>query len=242
MTVLRNIAFYLAFYGGSVVLVLIALTVIALAPAQLAAIARQWSRWHQWCVRRLLRIRIVETGQRPRGLVLFAIKHEAFFEAIALPALFDNPVVIAKQELFDIPGWGRVARAFGAIPVARGDGAKALRSMVRSAKALAKGSRPVVIFPEGTRVPHGERPDLQAGFAAMYKVLGLPVVPVAVNSGPLYQRKWKRSGTLEIRFGDAIPAGLPREEIEARVRTEINALNGPGLDQDKDRDQGRAGG
>lgn len=225
MTILRNIAFYLAFYGGSVGLVIASLIVRIFGPDHLAAMARRWSRWHHWCVRHLLGIRIVEAGQRAEGMAFYAMKHEAFFEAIAMPALFANPVVMAKQELFDIPGWGRVAAAYGLIPVARGDGAKALRAMVRAVKPLAQGPRPVVIFPEGRRIPHGQRPPLQAGFAAMYKVLGLPVIPVAVDSGPLYHRRWKRSGTLTIKFGEPIPPGLPRDEVEARVHAAINALN-----------------
>ena len=83
----------------------------------------------------------------------------------------------------------------------------------------------MVIFPEGTRVPHGQRPALQAGFAGLYKMLGLPVVPIAVRSGTIYHRRWKRRGTIEILVGEPIPPGLPREEIEARVTAAINALN-----------------
>lgn len=157
--------------------------------------------------------------------VLYAIKHESFFEAIDAPRLLRFPSVFAKKELFDIPGWGRAARAYGLVPVARDEGAKALMQMIRSAKALSAEGRPLVIFPEGTRVPHGERMPLQAGFAGLYKMLGLPVVPVAVNSGPLYHRKLKRSGTITYRFGEMIPAGLPREEVEERVLDAINALN-----------------
>jgi 1-acyl-sn-glycerol-3-phosphate acyltransferase len=74
-------------------------------------------------------------------------------------------------------------------------------------------------------VPHGTRPPLQAGFAGLYKMLGLPVIPVAVDSGPLYNRRWKRHGTIRYCFGAEIPPGLPREEIEARVHAAINALN-----------------
>ncbi|OYX45080.1 MAG: 1-acyl-sn-glycerol-3-phosphate acyltransferase, partial [Sphingomonadales bacterium 32-64-22] len=69
------------------------------------------------------------------------------------------------------------------------------------------------------------RAPLRAGFAGIYKVVGLPVVPVAVNSGPLYHRVWKRPGTITLRFGEAIPPGLPREEVEERVCTAINILN-----------------
>jgi 1-acyl-sn-glycerol-3-phosphate acyltransferase len=56
-------------------------------------------------------------------------------------------------------------------------------------------------------------------------MLGLPVIPVAVDSGPLYHCRWKRSGTIRYRFGEVIPPGLPRQEIEARVHAAINALN-----------------
>ena len=72
---------------------------------------------------------------------------------------------------------------------------------------------------------HGTQPPLQSGFAGLYKLLGLPVVPVALDSGPCYHRRWKRRGTITIRVGEPIPAGLPRDEIEARVVAAINVLN-----------------
>jgi 1-acyl-sn-glycerol-3-phosphate acyltransferase len=74
-------------------------------------------------------------------------------------------------------------------------------------------------------VPHGTEPPLQAGFAGLYKLLGLPVVPVAVDSGPLYHRRWKRAGVVTYRFGEPVPPGLAREEAEARVHAAMNALN-----------------
>ena len=110
---------------------------------------------------------------RPGGPALYAIKHESFFDAIDLPNYLDFPVPFAKQELFAIPGWGRAARAYGSVPVAREEGAKALRQMLAEAKRYAATGRPLAIFPEGTRVPHGERAALQAGFAGLYKLLGL---------------------------------------------------------------------
>ena len=99
--------------------------------------------------------------------------------------------------------------------------------MLAEARTFIGTGRPLAIFPEGTRVPHGTRPPLQAGFAGIYKLLGLPVVPVAVDSGTLYHRWWKRPGTITLHFGEPIPPGLPRDEIEARVHAAINLLNTP---------------
>lgn len=72
---------------------------------------------------------------------------------------------------------------------------------------------------------HGERGELRAGFAGLYKLIGLPVVPVAVNSGPLYHRRLKRPGIITYRFGEIIPPGLPRAEVESQVLDAINSLN-----------------
>jgi 1-acyl-sn-glycerol-3-phosphate acyltransferase len=107
----------------------------------------------------------------------------------------------------------------------RGAGAKGLRAMLAQAQGFVGGGRPLAIFPEGTRIPHGARPPLRSGFAGLYKLLGLPVVPVAIDSGPTYHRWWKRRGTITVRFGETIPPGLPREEIEGRVHAAINVLN-----------------
>ncbi|MGX7950950.1 lysophospholipid acyltransferase family protein [Tsuneonella sp. HG249] len=225
MNVVRSLAFYLVFYFGSLFYTSGSLAVLPFSPAAFRKVVRGWSRWQRWSVTAILGIEIREEGTRPIGAAMYAIKHESFFEAIDLPALLHNPVVFAKEQLFRIPLWGASAQAFGVVPVARDQGAKALRAMLASAKALTADGRPLAIFPEGTRVPHGTEPPLQAGFAGLYKMLGLPVVPVAVNSGPLYHRRWKRRGVITYRFGEPIPPGLPREEAEARVHAAMNALN-----------------
>ena len=84
-----------------------------------------------------------------------------------------------------------------------------------------------MIFPEGTRVAPGERPDLRPGIAGLYKTLGLPVYPVALNTGRLWPKgKFLRHpGVVTVQVGEPIPPGLPREDIEARIHTAINVLN-----------------
>ena len=224
-SVLRSLAFYLAFYSGTVFFVLGALAALPFSRVTFMQIIRGWSRFHRLRVTGLLGIRVVVRGTPPTGDVLVAMKHESFFEAIDLPALLGSPVVFAKVQLLQIPLWGNVARAYGMVAVERDKGAKALRAMIAAARGFMGQGRGFIIFPEGTRVPAGTRPPLQAGFAGLYKLLGLPVVPAAVDSGRLYHRRWKRAGTITISFGDAIPAGLPREEIEARVHAAINTLD-----------------
>jgi len=225
IAVLRSLAFYVAFYGGTIVYVVVALASLAFSRAWFLRIVSGWGWWHRICARAMLGIKVRIDGEMPTGGALVAMKHESFFEAIDLPNMFDNPVVFAKAELLRIPGWGKVGRIYGLIPVERDQGAKTLRHMLATARARMDEGRVLVIFPEGTRVPHGARPPLQAGFAGLYKLLGLPVVPVAVDSGPLYHRPWKRAGTLTFRVGETIPPGLPRDEAEARVREAINVLN-----------------
>lgn len=223
--VLRSLLFYMLFYGGSVWLAFVVTARLMLPGQGFVHTVHSWTRWHRWCVVHVLRIRVQIEGPVPAGQVLVALKHEAGFEALDLPVLLDRPAIFAKVELLKVPLWGRAGRHYGLIGVERDQGAKALRAMIGAARQYTAQGRVLAIFPEGTRVRHGQQPALQAGFAGVYKLLGLPVVPAAVNSGELYRRLWKRPGTITYRFGETIPAGLPREEIEARVVAAINALN-----------------
>lgn len=223
--VLRSLLFYPVFYVGSIVYVVSATVMMVLHPAWIPTIVLRWSAFHRRCTHSILGIRVVVEGTLPTSDVLMAMKHESFFEAIDAPNLIPKCGVIAKAELLRIPLWGKAGAYYGLIGVERDQGARALRTMLVEARKVIAAGRVLVIFPEGTRVPHGTRAPLAAGFAGLYKMLKLPVVPVAIDSGALYHRRWKRAGTITIRVGDPIPSGLPREEIEARVQDAINALN-----------------
>jgi 1-acyl-sn-glycerol-3-phosphate acyltransferase len=185
-----------------------------------------WALFHYWLVRHILGIRFEWQGRIPDGPFLIAVKHQAMIEAVDTLRFAKSPVVVMKRELSQMPLWGKAARAYGVIGVDREAGAAALREMMVEAKKAAAGGRPVIIFPEGTRVPVGQSPPLQSGFAGLYRMLKLPVVPVAVDSGRLWPRHRfvKRPGIVTFRFGEPIPPGLPRGEIEAAVHKAINAL------------------
>jgi 1-acyl-sn-glycerol-3-phosphate acyltransferase len=147
------------------------------------------------------------------------------FETLEMLRLSRLPVIVEKKELADIPFFGWLTRRYGVIAVERSAGAKALRTLVEEGKRAIASGRPVVIYPEGTRVRVGDTPRLKSGFTALYRALGLPVVPVAVDSGRLWGRGLvHRPGTITFKIGEAIPPGLKRDAVEARVHAAINTL------------------
>lgn len=228
MRLVRSLLFALVFYPGSVVAVLLVLPAALIGSGSLRAVVHGWVAFHRACARLLLGIRTRIDGEVPQGAVLIAAKHQSMFETIEMVAILERPAVVLKRELADIPGWGWAARRYGVIPIDRAGGATALRRMMSAAQAAIAQGRPIVIFPEGTRVTPGEQPPLQPGFAGLYRALRLPVVPVALDSGRLWPRRGfaKRPGVVTMRFGEPVPAGLPRAEVEARVHRAINLLDG----------------
>ena len=235
MAWLRSALFAVVFYAGTVVYVLSGIAVIPLGRRPVRRVAEGWARFHRFCARRLLSVRTRVEGTLPKAPVLVAAKHQSMFETTEMVVLLDKPAIFMKQELAEIPLWGRLTGLYGIIPVDRAGGAAALRKMLRAAGEAVEEGRPIVIFPEGTRVAYGDAPPLGAGFAGLYRVLNLPVVPVALDTGRLWPRHkfLKRSGTVTLRFGEPIPPGLPRKGIEERVHAAINALNPPRDGEDR---------
>lgn len=228
MAFLRSCFFALIFYLGSIYYVVGALIGAIFSRDALFALSHGWGRFHRHCAEWILGIDTRIEGEFLNEPVLYVIKHESMFEAIETLRLFHRPAVVMKAELSKIPLWGTVARRFGVIYVDRAGGASAMRTMMASAKSAISEGRPIVLFPEGTRVSHGTRAPLQSGFAGLYKLLGVPVIPVALNSGLLSPKGSfiKKPGIVTYRIGERIPPGLPRKEIEERVLEAINALNG----------------
>lgn len=226
MAFVRSALFAVIFYGWSLLAVLLAFPISLFGRRPVRAWAHGWALFHRWCAAWLLGIRCRVEGQPPAGAVLVAGKHQSMFETLEIFLLLKEPAVVLKRELADLPLWGWVVQRYGAIPVDRAGGAVALRRMMRAAEAAIAEGRPIMIFPEGTRVAPGERPPLQPGFAGLYRALKLPVVPLAVDSGRLWPRHRfvKRPGIVTMRFGEPLPPGLNRAEIEAAVHAAINAL------------------
>lgn len=159
----------------------------------------------------------------PPGPCILASKHQSAWETMIFHALLPDPVYVVKKELTRIPFWGWGFSRAGCVIVDRKAGAKALKHLVAGVQvALARGSQ-VVIFPEGTRTAPGQVVDYHPGIAAVYRDAGVPVVPVALDSGLFWGRlaPVKYPGEITIRFLDPIQPGMDRRDFMTLLRARV---------------------
>jgi len=220
-----SVLFALTFYPVTAVFCVAGIAAGLTGRTPTLRVVRTWLNLHQWLAKTCLGIETVIDGDIPAGAYLIAVKHESMYETMEMARVSNLPVIVLKRELDRLPLFGAVTRAYGSIPVERSAGAKALKALVKDGKKATAEGRSVMIFPEGTRVPVGATPPLRSGFAALYRALGLPVLPVAVDSGRLWGRgPVKQPGIVTFKIGEVIPPGLDRRAIEERVHNAINAL------------------
>ncbi len=229
---LRSIAFTVAFplWTG---LCCIGLAFGPLLPRKGAlAMALLWIKSVAWVERHVLGLhyRVIGREYLPaHGAFIVAAKHQSTFETMKLHLLLNDPAIVLKKELLRIPIWGPYLRQTGMIPIERGTGRKAMGDMlIASEKAKAEG-RPIVIFPQGTRVPVGTRRRYKNGVVALYQELGLPILPLALNSGVFWPKKgMKHGGTVTFSFLPPIEPGMEPESalslLEERLESETDRL------------------
>ncbi len=186
---------------------------------------RQWSRFFVFMCRTLGGIGFEVRGREhiPQGAALVAGKHQSMWETFALFHLLDDPAIVLKKELTYIPLVGWFLMKFRMIPVDRTAGPKALKNLVRHAKAAVAEGRQIIIFPEGTRRPVGARPDYKPGVAALYTALKTPCAPFALNSGVFWPRRsfWRWPGTIVVEFLPLIEPELPRRVFMTKLQEAI---------------------
>jgi 1-acyl-sn-glycerol-3-phosphate acyltransferase len=220
---LRSLTFNLVFYAVTVIIVLAA-TPLFLLPRRASVWAmRNWSHLTMWLLRMIAGTRYEIRGALPEGPVLIASKHQSMWDTIIYTAILNDPAMVLKRELLWIPYYGWFSKKARMIAIDRGSGAKAIRHLVAQARAALDARRPIVIFPEGTRAAPGSRLGYKPGVAALYRQLGVPCVPVAVNSGLFWPRRrfLRHPGTIRLEFLPPIPPGLDRHAFMAELETRI---------------------
>jgi 1-acyl-sn-glycerol-3-phosphate acyltransferase len=225
----RSLLFNVLFYVTTTLFVVIG-SPLLFAPRRwaMAALAVH-GRFEIWLLEVIAGTRLEVRGQDklPKGACLVASKHQSAWETFALIPLFRDPAMLMKRELFWIPFHGWFSKKFEMIPVDRDKGPTALRRILREAKKRVADGREIIIFPEGTRRPPGAPPDYKTGVILLYEALGVPCVPVALNSGLFWPRRsiLRKPGTIVVEFLDPIPPGLPKAEFLTRLTGAIETAS-----------------
>ena len=223
MIVLRSAMFNAFFFGSTLLLTLAATGVRLLAPHRVIIVVVAWARLQLWAARTICGIRWRLTGTLPTGAALLASHHESAFDTLIWLTLVPRPAYVMKQELLRIPLFGALTRPAGMIAVDRLGGAAAMRRLIRDAAAAVSAQRQIVIFPEGTRAEPGTLLPLQPGIVALAASTGLPVIPVATDSGRCWGRRAfrKQPGIIHIVLLPPIESANRRQDLLPRLEAAL---------------------
>lgn len=233
MIFLRSLLFNVAFIVWTALMCVGLLWMLLLPRDRMMAVIRWYLRTIAWMERTILGLHYEVRGQEnlPKtGSYIFAAKHQSAWETMKLHLILGDPAVILKRELTWIPTWGWYAKKARMISVDRGARGRAITSLVENSKPVRDEGRPIVIFPQGTRVAPGAYRPYRVGVGVLYEQLGLPIVPMALNAGLYWPRRsfLKRPGTIVVEILPPIPPGLPRakamQELESRLEDASDRL------------------
>lgn len=226
---LRSLAFY-AGYVLSLVIASVVMTVTGSCGLRRAARGAGvlWCRFALAWARLTCGIRYEVSGREhiPDGAVLVLAKHESAWETLFLQSQFNPATTVLKRELLWIPFFGWGLRYFDPISINRAERTNALKALLRQGVAALREGRRIVIFPEGTRARPGETLPYSVGGAMVAAKAGVPIVPVALNSGDCWPRGTliKRPGLIRVVIGPPLAAqGQAPKELTARVQEWIEA-------------------
>ena len=222
---IRSLLFNITFWAWIGFLGLGGLPLCLVYPPFAFAVGRAWGRGSLWLLRVLCGITHEVRGREhiPAGAAIIASKHQSAWDTIIFWTLFKRPAYVLKRELIYFPVFGWYLMLLKNIYINRKSGTAAMKRMLREAELLAREDRTLIIFPEGTRTLPGANVTYQPGTAALYQHLKLPVVPVALNSGRLWQKNAfvKKPGVITIEFLENITPGLKNRDFMAKLQNVI---------------------
>ena len=225
MVFLRSLAFNVFFYVHTFVWLFVLLPTEVLPRIWLIRGVKRWAATNRWALQAIGGVRVELRGLEhiPETGAIIASKHQSTFETVSMLDLFVDPTYVLKKELMSIPLFGWYAKKAEQIPVDRSAGRMALAQMTDRARLEMGRGRQLIIYPEGTRKTAGAEPSYKHGVVHLYRELGVPMVPVALNSGLFWPRHGflRHPGTLVVEFLPIIPAGLDAEEAFSRLQSVI---------------------
>ena len=232
---IKNFIFSVFFFSGIIFISLIFLPAFFLPQKIVLLGGKLMGYWTEFCLKFFLSTKIIIKGSTniiKNEKFFIAASHQSMFETFYLQTIFNSPVFILKKELLLIPIFGWYLKKIGSISIKRNEISKDnLGFFDNISKTISNSKRPLIIFPQGTRVLPNERPPFKKGVSRIYQELKIACQPVAINSGYVWPKKGvKRSSkTITISILKPITSGLSKDDfikiLENDIYSELNLLN-----------------
>jgi 1-acyl-sn-glycerol-3-phosphate acyltransferase len=232
---LRNLLFSVIFFSGIIFISLVFLPALILPQGAVLAGGKLMGHWTGLCLRYILSVRIKILGQE--NIILnkkffIAASHQSMFETFYLQTIFNSPVFILKKELTLIPIFGWYLKKIGSISIDRNKITKDnLNFFDDIKKQINKSERPLIIFPQATRVRPDERPPFKKGVSRLYEELKISCQPIAINSGYVWPKKGFKTSNKQITISilPLIDYGIEKDkfvnDLQNRIYTELDKMN-----------------
>ena len=232
---IRNIVFSVFFFIGIIFISLLFLPSFFLPQKVVIFGGKLMGYWTGFCLKFFLSTKILVKGEDniiKNEKFFIAASHQSMFETFYLQTIFNSPVFILKRELLLIPIFGWYLKKIGSISIKRNKVTKDNLGFFEDiSKILKDSNRPLIIFPQGTRVLPEERPSFKKGVSRIYEELKISCQPVAINSGYVWPKKGNKNTNKVITISILKPiiAGHSKEEfikiLENNIYEELNLLD-----------------
>ena len=231
---IRNSLFSIFFFVGIIIISIIFLPALLL-PRKITLLGgKLMGYWAELCLRVFLSVKIIIKGKENiinNQKFFIAASHQSMFETFYLQTIFNSPVFILKKELLQIPIFGWYLKKIGSISINRNKVSKDNLGFFEDIlKTVNSSNRPLIIFPQGTRVLPDDRPAFKKGATRIYQELNIACQPVAINSGYVWPKKGlkKSHKTITISILTPINSGINKENflqiLESNIYNELNQL------------------
>ena len=232
---IRNLIFSIFFFSGIILISIIFLPTFFLPQKFVLLGGKLMGYWTGLCLRIFLSTKIIIKGKEniiTEEKFFISASHQSMFETFYLQTIFNSPVFILKKELLLIPIFGWYLKKIGSISIKRNKVTKDNLGFFEDiSKIISSSKRPLIIFPQGTRVLPNERPPFKKGASRIYEQLKIACQPVAINSGYVWPKKGLKNShkTITISILKPIASGLSKDEfiknLENNIYEELNLLN-----------------
>ncbi len=232
---LRNFIFSSFFFTGIIIILIFFLPSFFLPKKVVLFGGKLMGYWTSFCLKFFLSTKVITKGKEniiKNEKFFIAASHQSMFETFFLQTLFNSPVFILKRELLLIPIFGWYLKKIGSVSIKRGQITKDNLSFYDEISNTVKSSdRPLIIFPQGTRVLPNERPPFKKGASRIYEKLNIACQPIAINSGHVWPKLGKKAYNkiITVSILPKINKNLEKEEflktLENRIYSELDLLN-----------------